>query len=150
MSLEISLFEIKRMRPYFAPAQGTRLKVDLGGSWWLRPGVRQFERQIVAAVRAFVLWPRVRVLKINGINRFRQFQWRAALQVLLDIIKDRGSQLAGIGVFASPRAALYVFQNQRSLLGLQALQQAMESIMEPEVLLAGWLAWALDGQKAGL
>ena len=65
MSLEISLFEIKRMRPYFATAQGTRLKIDLGGSGWLRPGVRPFERQIVAAVGAFVRWPRVGVLKIN-------------------------------------------------------------------------------------
>jgi hypothetical protein len=80
-------------------------------------------------------------------DRTRQFQWRAGLQVLLDIIQDRRSQLAEI---PSPRAALYVFQNQRPLLGLQALQQAMDGIMGPEVLLAGWLAWALDGQKAGL
>jgi hypothetical protein len=38
MSLEISVFERKRIRPYLAAAQGTRLKVDLGGSWWLRSG----------------------------------------------------------------------------------------------------------------
>jgi hypothetical protein len=144
ISLEISVFEIKRVPRYLASAQGTRLKVDLG---WLRPGARRCDRQIVAAVGAFVVWPRVGVLKIHGSYRARQFQWRAGLQVLLDIMQDRRSQLAEI---PSPRAALYVFQNQRPLVGLQALQQAMDGIIGPEVLLAGWLAWALDGQKAGL
>jgi hypothetical protein len=83
MSLEISVFEIKRVLPYLASAQGTRLKVDLG---WLRPGARRCDRQIVAAVGAFVVWPRVEVLKIHGSDRAWQFQWRAAFQVLLGIM----------------------------------------------------------------
>jgi hypothetical protein len=106
--------------------------------------VRKVEWHTVTAVGAVVFRPNGGILQINGRDWSGQFQWRVCLQVFRDIIEDHEGELAK-AVVSGLRTALQVFNNQRAVLGLHALQQTLECVLESELLFAEWPGRGLEG-----